>query len=436
MTHRIRNRLAVSLSCLTTLLYACSSDTGETEQPLLTGGTGATGSGGTLMLTGGSGGASGGTGGSGGSIGGTGNIIQPVGGSAGMMQMPVDPDMSCGKGTASADIKPVNMLVMFDRSGSMLDCIDGSDPEDAPCPTGTRWDSASSALSQFFQSPGAADLGVALRFFPHDLPAVGCTGDRDGLCDVAACSQVLVDMGTLTADPAPTDAQEGLLVSAVMTSAPDYPGRAGTPISAALDGALTWATTYQTAHPEQRTVVVFVTDGEPKGCIENFRQIDMIASDALAASGVTTYAIGLTDINGGGVNQADMDGLAMAGGTDQAFFVSDGAMAASDLLMTLNAIRGMAIACDFPVPPSTTSGMAIDPKLVNVNYTASSGMKVELGLVASAAECGTEQAWYYDNPAMPTRIMLCPSACQTVTADSGAAIEILAGCVPRIVVPK
>jgi hypothetical protein len=63
-------------------------------------------------------------------------------------------------------------------------------------------------------------------------------------------------------------------------------------------------------------------------------------------------------------------------------------------------------------------------------------MEVQLGLVGSAAECGTEQAWYYDNPTTPTRILLCPSACETVTADAGAAIEILAGCVPRVVVPK
>jgi hypothetical protein len=434
MKNRTRNRLAIGLSCLTTLAYACSGgDTGEVNGGL-TGG--ATSTGGTLGARAGVGGAAttGGTGGSttgaGGGSGGT--IIMTVGGAAGTMSMPVDPDASCGKGTAMADLKPVNMVVMFDRSTSMDECLDGSMPEDGmPCPTGSRWTSAAAALNAFFSSPEAADLGVALRFFPHDSPALGCNQDE---CDVTACSQVLVDMGMLTAELAPTDVHEAALVNAVNTSAPTV--SQGTPISAALDGALTWAATYQAAHPEQRTVVVFVTDGEPNGCDTNWNDINQIASDALAASGVTTYAIGLTTMNGGGVSQDDMNDLAEAGGTNMAFFVSDSATAAAELTATLNAIRGMAIACDFPLPSSTSSGMAIDPRLVNVNYTPTGGMEVQLGLVGSAAECGTEQAWYYDDPAAPTRIMLCPAACETVTADDGAAISILAGCVPRVVVPK
>jgi hypothetical protein len=430
MKNRTRNRLIVGLSCFTSLLYACSGgDTGEVNT--LTGGTSSGGKGGGIGVTGGVGvgGATGGTsGGTVGANGGTGNVIVTTGGSGG--GAPVDPDTSCGKGMASANLKPVNMIVMFDRSTSMDECLDGSNPDDGPCPTGSRWDSASSALNAFFSSPDAADLGVALRFFPHDLPAVGCS--QDG-CDVNACAQVLVDMGTLTAAAAPADTHEGALVAAVGASAPTE--SQGTPISAALDGALTWATTYQAAHPEQRTVVVFVTDGEPNGCDTDFDDINQIAADALAASGVTTYAIGLTTMTGGGVSQADMNGLAEAGGTDQAFFVSDSATAAMELTATLNAIRGMAIACDFPLPPSTTSGMAIDPKLINVNYTPTGGAEVQLGLVPSAADCGTSQAWYYDDPANPMRILLCPSACSTVTADAGASISILAGCVPRVVDP-
>jgi hypothetical protein len=429
MKNSNRNRLVVGFSCLATLLYACgSNDTGE--QNTLTGGTASGSTGGVIGIMGGTGGSVGGS--TGGTIpanGGTGNVITASGGSGGME--PVDPDASCGKGMASANLKPVNMVVMFDRSTSMEECLDGSMPEDGmPCPTGSRWTSAAAALNAFFSSPDAADLGVALRFFPHDMPAAGCNQDE---CSVMACSQVLVDMGTLTADVAPTDAHEAALINAVMASGPTV--SQGTPISAALDGALTWATAYQAANPEQRTVVVFVTDGEPNGCDTDWDTIHQIAATALAGSGVTTYAIGLTTMDGGGVSQADMNGLAEAGGTDQAFFVSDSATAAAELTATLNAIRGMAIACDFPLPASTTSGMAIDPALINVNYTPSGGAEVQLGLVPSAADCGTEQAWYYDDPASPTRILLCPSACSTVTADAGASISILAGCKPRIIDP-
>jgi hypothetical protein len=41
-----------------------------------------------------------------------------------------------------------------------------------------------------------------------------------------------------------------------------------------------------------------------------------------------------------GVNQGDLNRFAEAGGTEQAYFVADGANAGLDLLATLNAIRG------------------------------------------------------------------------------------------------
>lgn len=458
MSRRTPTRLALVIGSVAIPAYACTGgDTGEVESAF-TGGVGASGGVGGIsrpdvtggMNPGGSGGATAGSGAAAGTGGngagarggssGAGPIIVGTGGSAGTGV--VEEDASCGVGTATASLLPVNMLVMFDRSSSMLDCTDGTDGADGddPCMTETRWDAATGALNRFFQSPEADGLGVALRFFPHDLPAAGCFGADNGACDVNACSQVLVDMGTLTAQAAPADAHEEALVAAVASSAPlramQGINTGGTPISAALEGGLLWAGAYQAAHADQKTVLVFVTDGEPNGCEEDFAVISQIAAAALASSGVPTYAIGLTDVNGGGVNQDDMNQLADAGGTTQAFFVSDGATAATDLLETLNAIRGDAIACDFPLPTATSSGMAIDPQLINVSYTPSGGTETELGLVASAAECRTEQAWYYDDPMDPTRIILCPSACDTVTADTGAAIRILAGCKPRIVVPK
>jgi hypothetical protein len=443
-------RLTLGAATLLCFAYACASkDTGEVD-PGLTGGSG--GSGGVGIdrpgETGGTdqgaeagastGGSTSETGGSTGT-GGTGSvpIVVGVGGSAG--QAPVTEDASCGVGMATANLKPVNMLVMFDRSSSMLDCTDGT-TGDEPCATQTRWQSATSALNTFFQSPEADGLGVALRFFPHDVPAAGCFGAEGGACNATACSEALVDMDRLTAGPAPTDSHEQALLDAVASSTPiravSGVNTGGTPISAALEGGHLFTTAHQAAHPDERTVLVFVTDGKPNGCDQDFADISKIASDALASSGVPTYVIGLTDSMGGGVNQDDMNDLADAGGTTQAFFVSDSATAATDLLDTLNAIRGDAIACDFPLPSSTTSGMTIDPTLINVSYTSANGGETELGLVASAADCASEQAWYYDDPAAPMRIILCPSACETVTSDSSAAIRILAGCQPRIVVPK
>lgn len=71
----------------------------------------------------------------------------------------------------------------------------------------------------------------------------------------------------------------------------------GTPIHPALDGALRWARSYAPMHTDQNTVVVFLTDGEPNGCNEDFKDISALAATALMSSGVTTYAIGLKGSN-------------------------------------------------------------------------------------------------------------------------------------------
>jgi hypothetical protein len=443
------SRLALSIGALSLVAYACGG--GDTQLVSdLPRGTGS--SGGSISTIGagtGSGAApaSGGTGG--------GSTIITTGGSS--STPPIDEDAACGTGMANASLKPVNMFVVFDRSSSMLQCGSGMGGgfmgggmtdggamgggmmggADDNCTDGpTRWELAATALTQFFQDPGAADLGVALRFYPHDLPVAGCVSDMGGFgagadagtasmgCDINACAAPLVDMGVLKAEPAPADTHEAALVNAVMASAPSTESM-GTPTFVALSGAAQWSLAYQQAHPEQRTVIVLVTDGQPNGCSTNIDDIAGVAANALTTADVRTYAIGLA------VGADFLNTIAVAGGTDQAFVVNDGATATADLLAALNAIRGMAIACDFPVPASTTSGMAIDPTLINVNFTSMAGTEVELGMVASEAECGTQQAWYYDDPAAPTRIILCPESCTTVTGDVDAAIEILAGCKPR-----
>jgi hypothetical protein len=242
VNQRLIPRLALVTSALGALAYACGGgDTGEIKGGL-TGGAAATSGTGPIVTTGGAtGSGSGGTTGSG--SGGSGVVV--TGGTTGTGATGgsgvIDEDAACGTGSANASLKPVNMLVMFDRSGSMLDCSDGTPRQQSQlCPTASRWDTASAALKAFFADPGAADLGVALRFFPHDLPAAGCTGGNNGACDANACSPVRVDMGTLTSAAAPADAQEAALIAAVDASGPPAPGggmmSGGTPIHAALSG--------------------------------------------------------------------------------------------------------------------------------------------------------------------------------------------------------
>lgn len=329
----------------------------------------------------------------------------------------VTPEAACATGTAAASLSGVNIMVMFDRSTSM--------DQQANQGGETRWALTSAALTAFFQSAEAAGLKLALRFFPHDMPAAGC--NEDG-CNAAACGTPLVGLGTLTADLAPADQHEAALVSATVMSAPVMESQ-GTPIYAALDGALQWAHAQKQLTPNENSVVVLVTDGQANGCETDIDAIAGLASTALAADGTRTYAIGLT-----GSQEADMHAIAMAGGTTQGILVADGANTQQELLNALAAIRGQVLDCDIPLPVPQ-GGLSVDPTKVNVSVTIN-GSQSTLPQVSDAAACTAVPAWHYDNPQNPTRIVLCQSTCDSVTVDVTAALEILLGCETVTEVPK
>ena len=76
-----------------------------------------------------------------------------------------------------------------------------------------------------------------------------------------------------------------------------------------------------------------------------------------------------------------------------------------------------------PEPPA---GQSLDFDKVNVQHTAEDGARRALLRVSSAAECSNVVAgWYYDDPAAPTEIVVCPDTCPTL---QGGQLEIVIGC--------
>jgi hypothetical protein len=405
------------LGWLATTGIACGSSEPQAGSQIGQGGNAASAG------NGGAGGTNGGSNGVGGTLspmGGAGGAISTTGGSSGSSGSDggtIDPDASCANDNRKAGLVEVNMFVMFDRSGSMHDNIEGSNPQTS------RWQAASAALKGFFQDPGSAGLNVALRFFPHNLPVAGCHNSQ---CDATACSKELVSIGKLATEAAPTDAQEKTLVDAVDSSTPAPKGSnnsGGTPTFAALSGAETWAKAYQSAHSGEQTVVVFVTDGQPNGCNEDADDIAALAADAKTSNNVLTYAIGISD----GVDKGILDPIAVAGGTKDAIMIADG-NAQTALLTALQGIRGEVMACNFKMPEARDPSRPIDVNKVNVNYASGRGAPTTLGGVSSAAECTSAGGWYYDDPTTPTQITLCPATCTTVQGDRDAEISIVLGC--------
>jgi von Willebrand factor type A domain-containing protein len=379
----------IAAASVAATIAGCGSDSGTGTNGFSTGAGGASGSAGTIS----SGSKSGGTGG---------DDFDPSGTSTGTNAGSTGTGDSCAATSAEANLIPVNMFIIFDKSGSMKD--------------NNKWDNTTKALIDFFKDQGSAGLRVALRFFPDS----GCD---DTACDIPVCSQPLVALAPLTTDTAPADTQEQKLIDAVNSKSPN----GGTPMYVALGGAEKWAADYQTAHPAEKTVVVLVTDGEPNGCDENVSHIAKLAATTMGANGVLTYAVGLA-----GSNQGTMDTIAAAGGTSQGIQIGNG-NASAELLAALKAIQGSQVACTFQMPAMGSMGEIIDPTLVNVNYTpGDGGPTVEFGQVADKAACTPQKGgWFYDNPAKPTTITLCPTTCTSVQADEQAKIQILLGCATK-----
>jgi len=83
------------------------------------------------------------------------------------------------------------------------------------------------------------------------------------------------------------------------------------------------------------------------------------------------------------------------------------------------------LGCEVGVPTSA----AADPTKVAVTFTPKGAAAQTLTQVTDESKCGTiPNAWYYDNAAKPTKIILCPSTCSTANASPDGKLEALVGC--------
>jgi hypothetical protein len=97
-------------------------------------------------------------------------------------------------------------------------------------------------------------------------------------------------------------------------------------------------------------------------------------------------------------------------------------------------ITSVELSCDWAIPPPDEG--AIDPELVNVIFTGQGGQK-PLGYVANAAECANVlDAWFYDDPVNPTRVLACPDTCTELKSAGALAIDIQFGCARQPAVIK
>ncbi len=314
---------------------------------------------------------------------------------------------ACVTSTANGQLAPVDLVFMYDKSGSMGDPAEGFDPT-------LKWIPVSTGMVAFFDDPGSQGLSASLQFFP-----IPTNGTLDQVCN-AAYATPAVAMTPLTAS-------NTSFVNAIQTTQP----AGGTPTLPALEGAIAYAKQLAQAQPQAKAVVVLVTDGDPgfavnyqfvTGCPNN--DIPHVAAAAQAAwqgtPSIPTYVIGV------GPDAANLDAIASAGGTGQPIMVdvSDPAQTKPNFVSALNAIRSQVVSCDFGMPPAP-AGQTIDLGAVNVILVDASGNQTTIPYDAG---CTGGTGWYYDNPSSPTKITLCSGSCTQVQADAGGKVTLTFGC--------
>jgi hypothetical protein len=326
-----------------------------------------------------------------------GNLVHMIG--------PQGTTSACVTSALNAALANANLVVIFDKSGSMGDPAEGFDPS-------VKWTPVTAAMKAFFSDPNSLGISASLEFFPLGT-------DLTSVCGYPYYQNPLVPLTPLTRSMA--------LTSAIDATQP----AGGTPTLPALQGAITYAQQVANSHPIDKTVVVLATDGDPgfgingqfqSGCPNN--DISHVASAAQAAfSGtpsVLTYVIGV------GSDFSNLDAIATGGGTNKAIIVpvNNPAQTGPMFQSALNTIRTNSVPCQVSIP-SPPDGQKINPSEVNVVLVSGGGAQTVLPY---SADCSSAGGWHYNDSANPTIVVLCSGACTQAQGDPGGNVSIAFGC--------
>jgi hypothetical protein len=320
---------------------------------------------------------------------------------------------SCAAATQQAELSPVYLVFLLDESGSMGDGEHGDRTK--------KWDPVTSALKDFFADPESAGITASLSLFPLNKNTGTGAATQDQPAD---CDSKVYGIPEVAPSMLPDDKAFAAAIAKL-----DPPNEFGTPTFPALTGTIAYAETLLKEDATRKVAIVMVTDGDPVSCKDNTIENTAKAAQAVADH-IPTYVIGVGD------SLTSLNSIAVGGGTDKAFIVKvddpnqTPADTRKDLLAAVNLIRGKSIACDLPIP-APPAGKKLDPDKVNVQFTASGqpGSSLKYG-----TSCTGDTAWHYDDPAKPTKILLCDDTCSAVKADPMGKVDVVFGCVDRQVV--
>ncbi len=377
--------------------------------------------------------------------------------------VPFSVDGGCAGDQVDAQLTQVNILFLLDKSGSMG--FQNSVAAGTWDNCADRWNPVESTLLNFFQQPDSGRLYASLSFLPAD-------GDNTAICSTTTYSSgsaaLKVPLTLLDANGQQKFASK--LCPCANGSAPSSSScivpSGGTPTRPALSGTIKYKGTVDSNYPDSKTVIVLITDGEPSfactnsagatqvcnscddltnGCLSDATkclaqtdEVDKIRDVILANQQTVPLSTTIKPyypiyVVGVGTNLSDttLSEWATASHNDAIDLRSlSGSEAAAVLMAKLQSIRASSISCEFAVP-KPKSGDNIDPSKTFVHYTDGSGNGIYLAMTAdgTSSTCSTSaKTWYFDKPTLPTKITLCPTACDALQQDPKGFIQVEYGC--------
>jgi von Willebrand factor type A domain len=310
----------------------------------------------------------------------------------------------CTAEFAKTELQPVYLAFAFDVSGSMGKLDEPHhDPE-------LKWEPVVQATKAFFADDASTGFRASLTFFP-------AAEDR---CDAESYA---VPSVTMTALPS----SEFALAIDEVTPENEDDWRGGTPTLAVLQGTYQTLENVMADDPQAaHYAVVLVTDGNPQGCDDEEDDIEVVAAAvASAAARIPTYVIGVSNPPGGPDTTSNLNELAEAGGTGAAFMIETGEpeQTAQTLGAAIAKVRASVPSCE-AVLPELPGGQAFDPERVNVTL----GREGELTELGYDEACEADLAWHFDDPAAPSRIILCEAVCKQAQSEPALDVSVAFGC--------
>jgi len=314
-------------------------------------------------------------------------------------------DAVCAAQAYEGEAIPLDIYIMFDQSGSMLNDVGGL----------TRLDAIERATNTFLRDEASAAISVGVGYFGFQpIGQTSCSPDDYAVPSV----EVTLDH------------------EAVLRSLAEREPVGETPTAAAIRGACGYARGWKSANPGHSVVMLLLTDGEPKApmscaagtCCPTLGDAVQAAADCRNDDvGVDTYVLGV------GPFLDNLQQIAQAGGTDHAYLIGDRDVE-QQVLQALHSIRSAAsIPCQLKLP-APDAGKTLDYGLVNVVYQDASCALAPIYNVAGVTSCDAAAGgWYYDDPAAPSSIELCGASCERVSAPGGR-LAFTVGCETEVLV--